>query len=58
MAQTCPQAALRAPGPTASSWALSPANGQFAGLHTEVAEAVGAAVYRAVAEGVIQWMAE
>jgi adenosylcobinamide amidohydrolase len=35
-----------------------PGEGQFAGLHTEVAEAVGAAVYRAVAEGVIQWMAE
>jgi adenosylcobinamide amidohydrolase len=33
-------------------------NGQFAGLHTEVAEAVGAAVYRAVADGVVQWMAE
>lgn len=35
-----------------------PGNGQFAGLHTEVAEAVGAAVYRAVTAGVIQWMAE
>jgi adenosylcobinamide amidohydrolase len=36
----------------------APGEGQFAGLHTEVAEAVGAAVYRAVAKGVIQWMAE
>jgi adenosylcobinamide amidohydrolase len=27
-------------------------------LHTEIGEAVGAAVYSAVAKGVIDWMAE
>jgi hypothetical protein len=41
MAPTCPQAAPRAPGPTASSWAPSPGTGQFAGLHTEVARGRG-----------------
>ena len=30
----------------------------FAGLHTEVGEAIGAAVYAAVSKGVIDWMAE
>ena len=30
----------------------------FAGLHTEVGEAIGAAVYAAVSKGVVDWMAE
>jgi adenosylcobinamide amidohydrolase len=35
-----------------------PGDETFAGLHTEVGEAVGAAVYAAVSKGVIDWMAE
>jgi adenosylcobinamide amidohydrolase len=35
-----------------------PGETRFAGLHTEIGEAVGAAVYSAVAKGVIDWMAE
>jgi adenosylcobinamide amidohydrolase len=35
-----------------------PGHGAFAGLHTEVGEAVGSAVYRAVAAGVRDWMDE
>lgn len=38
--------------------AARPGSQPFAGLHTEVAEAVGAAVYAAIAGGVIAWMAE
>lgn len=35
-----------------------PGDAPYAGLHTEVGEAVGAAVYRAVASGVRDWMRE
>jgi len=35
-----------------------PGDAPFAGLHTEVGEAIGAAVYAAVSKGVIDWMAE
>lgn len=38
--------------------AAVPGTEQFAGLHTEVGEAVGAAVYAAIAGGVSEWMAE
>lgn len=38
--------------------AARPGSETFAGLHTEVAEAVGAAVYAAISGGVIAWMAE
>ncbi|MCU4652230.1 adenosylcobinamide amidohydrolase [Roseibacterium sp. SDUM158016] len=35
-----------------------PGDKRFTGLHTDVGEALGAAVYRAVANGVEDWMAE
>jgi adenosylcobinamide amidohydrolase len=38
--------------------AAPPGTEAFAGLHTEVGEAIGAAVYAAVAAGVRAWMAE
>jgi adenosylcobinamide amidohydrolase len=38
--------------------AAPPGDAPFAGLHTEVGEAVGAAVHRAVSAGVRDWMAE